>query len=67
MPNCRRINPWSELVGDGTQAIMRVEPAAFFEVELSLCKVNLVVNDQDLRRLKVVRTSKLERDRRWCS
>ena len=37
---------------------MRVEPAAFFEVELSLCKVNLVVNDQDLRRLKVVRTSK---------
>ena len=37
---------------------MRVEPAAFFEVELSLCKVNLVVNDQDLCRLKVVRTSK---------
>ena len=37
---------------------MRVESATFFEVELSLCKVNFVVNDQDLRRLKVVCTSK---------
>ena len=37
---------------------MRVESAAFFEVELALCEVNLVVNDQDLRRLKVVCTSK---------
>ena len=36
---------------------MRVEAAAFLEVELALCKVNLVVNNQDLRRLKVVRTS----------
>ena len=37
---------------------MRVESAAFFEVELALCEVNFVVNDQDLRRLKVVCTSK---------
>ena len=37
---------------------MRVESAAFFEVELALCEVNLVVNNKDLRRLKVVCTSK---------
>ena len=37
---------------------MRVEAAAFLEVELALCEVNLVVNNQDLRRLKVVCTSK---------
>ena len=37
---------------------MRVESAAFLEVELALCEVNLVVNDQDLRRLKVVCASK---------
>ena len=37
---------------------MRVESAAFLEVELALCEVNLVVNNKDLRRLKVVCTSK---------
>ena len=37
---------------------MRVESAAFLEVELALCKVNFVVNNQHLRRLKVVCTSK---------
>ena len=37
---------------------MRVEASAFLEVELTLCEVNLVVNNQDLRRLKVVCASK---------
>ena len=37
---------------------MRVESAAFLEVELAFCEVNLIVNNQDLCRLKVVCTSK---------